>query len=181
MGIAARWTNLRDSSDPVLSHIQEALSQGQPATLVYYLVQGKLLYKNMLVFPTIYALVPLVLHECHDSLTGGHSGMLKTLMRASAWLYWQGMKRDIKLMWLLLKSASKISILPYRPLAYSNDCQFLITSGKISLSTLLMCYQSWRIQIHSCGGGSLKQVCPFFIGLKHPYTAFTGAAVFVWE
>ena len=82
--------------DLVLSKIQEALSQGQPAPPWYSLIQGKLLYKNKLVLPSTLVLIPLVLHECHDSPIRGHSGLLKTLKRASTNLYWQGMKRDIQ-------------------------------------------------------------------------------------
>ena len=69
-------------SDPVLSKIQEALSQGQPAPLRYSLIQGKFLYKNRLVLPYTSALIPLVLNECHDSPFRGYSGLLKTLKKA---------------------------------------------------------------------------------------------------
>ena len=82
------------SMDPKLSLIQQALSQSQPAG--YSLIQGRLFYKNRLVLPSSSTLIPLLLHECHDSPIGGHLGVLKTLKRAAASVYWQGMKKTIQ-------------------------------------------------------------------------------------
>ena len=82
--------------DPKLSLIQQALSQSQPAAPGYSLIQGRFFYKNRLVLPSSSALIPLLLHECHDSPIGGHSGVLKTLKRAVASMYWQGMKKTIQ-------------------------------------------------------------------------------------
>ena len=82
--------------DPKLSLIQQALSQSQPAAPGYSLIQGRFFYKNRLVLPSSSALIPLLLHECHDSPIGGHSGVLKTLKRVVASVYWQGMKMTIQ-------------------------------------------------------------------------------------
>ena len=79
--------------DPALSQIQEAISRGQVIKPGYSLIQGKLYYKNKLALPATSSLIPLVLYECHDSLIGGHSGVLKTLKRESTRLFWIGMKR----------------------------------------------------------------------------------------
>lgn len=40
--------------------------------------------------------IPLILLEFHDSLTGGHSGILKTYKRINAYFYWKGMKKVIQ-------------------------------------------------------------------------------------
>lgn len=61
----------------------------------YSMVQGRLLYKGRQVLPTSSPLIDLVLKEYHDSGVGGHSGVLKTLKRIAASLYWEGMKGDV--------------------------------------------------------------------------------------
>ena len=83
-------------SDPLLSQIRQALSLGQPTKHGYSLIQGRLYYHNRLALPPPSKFIPLILHECHDSPTGGHSGVLKTLKRAPASLYWPGMKHQIQ-------------------------------------------------------------------------------------
>ena len=82
--------------DPILSQIQDALSRGHQTKPGYSLVQGKLYYRKKLVLPAASTLIPLVLHECHDSPSGGHLGVLKTLKQASASLHWTRMKQDMQ-------------------------------------------------------------------------------------
>ena len=48
--------------DPTLAPIQRALSQGQPTTPGYSLIQGRLFYINKLVIPATSTLIPLLLH-----------------------------------------------------------------------------------------------------------------------
>ena len=84
------------ANDTNLRRIIVDLQQGQMTKSGYSLIQGRLFYKYKLVLPAKSTLIPLVLHECHDSPIGGHSGVLKTLKRALASLYWEGMKRDVQ-------------------------------------------------------------------------------------
>ena len=84
------------AKDNTLHRIKETLKQGLPTKHEYTLVQGQLFYKNKLVLPVRSSFIPLILHECHDSLVGGHWGVLKTLKRVLTSLYWEGMKRTIQ-------------------------------------------------------------------------------------
>lgn len=60
------------------------------------MLQGKLYYKGCLVLPSDSVYIPLILREYHDSLLGGHSGILKTLKRIRAVFYWSSMRKQIQ-------------------------------------------------------------------------------------
>lgn len=62
----------------------------------YSLHRGKLYYKNRLVLLNTSALIPTILHAFHNTVIGGHSGMLRTYIRIAGELFWSGMKADIK-------------------------------------------------------------------------------------
>ena len=47
----------------------------------FTVVNGRLFYKNAMVIPTDSSQISLILQECHDSLMGGHAGVLRTLQR----------------------------------------------------------------------------------------------------
>ena len=59
------------------------------------MVQGTLLYKGHVVIPQGSSLISMHLKEYHGSAIGGHLGVLKTLKRVAASVYWEGMKCDI--------------------------------------------------------------------------------------
>ena len=88
--------------DPTLSKIKTALAQGQPSMPGYSLTQGRLYYHNKLILLEKSNLIPPILQEYHERPIGRHSGVLKTpgvlktLKRVVAVLYWKGMKRDIQ-------------------------------------------------------------------------------------
>ena len=60
----------------------------------YSVVQDRLYYHHQLVLPAQSSLIPLILHECHDSPTSNHLRVLKTLKRVSVSLKWYGMKKS---------------------------------------------------------------------------------------
>ena len=82
--------------DPKLSQIRTALGREHLITPSHSLTQGILYYHNKLVLTAKFNLIQLILHDCHDSPVGGHSGVLKTLKRVVAPLYLRGMKGDIQ-------------------------------------------------------------------------------------
>ncbi|XLR00953.1 hypothetical protein S83_067151 [Arachis hypogaea] len=55
---------------------------------------GLLFWKERLYIPT--PLVPRILHEFHNSPTGGHSEIAKTTSRITSQFYWPHMHKDIK-------------------------------------------------------------------------------------
>lgn len=63
----------------------------------YSVVHGHMMYKQQLVIPTDSIHIPLILQECHNSMMGGgHSGVLKTLKRIQASIYWIGMRQTVQ-------------------------------------------------------------------------------------
>lgn len=62
----------------------------------YTVVSGRLFYKNYLVLPRLSVHIPQILHEYHDGVMGGHSGILKTIKHIQQLFYWPRMKEDVK-------------------------------------------------------------------------------------
>lgn len=62
----------------------------------YQVIEGRLWYKRRLMIPKTSTFIPLLLHEAHDSLGGGHSGILKTLKRVQRSFYWEGITRSVQ-------------------------------------------------------------------------------------
>lgn len=90
------WDELRKlaKSDPYLlkiGHLADT-SPGQP----YTRRNGLLCYHNRVVIPPASSLIPTLLHEYHDTLMGGHSGILRTFKRLSPLFYWPGMHKTIR-------------------------------------------------------------------------------------
>ena len=59
-------------------------------------IDGKLWSKQRLVIPKTSRFIPLILNECHDSKSGGHSGVVKTLQRVQRSFTWKGLRKQIK-------------------------------------------------------------------------------------
>ena len=145
------------------------------------MVKGKPFYKNKLVLPATSALISLVLHECHDSSTGGHSDVLKTLKRVSASLYLQGMKKFIQAYVAAYSvcqhnkhsTLSPVGLLQPLPVLHQiwEDLSLDFIEGlpeSNGYDTILVVVDRLSKYAH-------------FIGLKHPYTTVTVATAFVQE
>lgn len=72
-----------DKSETIQELIAK-LSCGDTVKAGYAVVNGRLLYKGRVVIPEKSVHIPIILREYHDSLLGGHSGVLKTLQRIRA-------------------------------------------------------------------------------------------------
>lgn len=62
----------------------------------FSLVNGKLFYKQKLVIPSSSRHIMLILQECHDSVMGGHAGVLRTLQRVKEMFYWPKMRKRVQ-------------------------------------------------------------------------------------
>ena len=62
----------------------------------FTLSNGLLLYKGHIWIPPTSSFKVLLLKEYHETLIGGHAGIVKTLKRLSANFYWPSMRQDIK-------------------------------------------------------------------------------------
>lgn len=82
--------------DPVLRAIVEALQQGRATEDGYHLQGTRLYYQGRLVLPATSPWRTIMIREFHASPTGGHAGILRTLQRVRANVFWKGMRRDVQ-------------------------------------------------------------------------------------
>lgn len=79
-----------------IQHLIAKVSSGEAPKEGFTVVQGRLFYKGRLFLPSNLIHIPVILRECHDSLLGGHSGVLKTLQRIRATFYWPKMRKRVQ-------------------------------------------------------------------------------------
>ena len=85
------WNSIKTeaSTHPYMLQIKDkALANlGAP----YNWRNGLVHYKNRVVIPPQSTIIPQLMHEFHDSHTGGHSGVLHTYKRLASQFYWPSM------------------------------------------------------------------------------------------
>ena len=69
------WDDLQEEvlADEKLRQIMQELISDPAAHAGYQFKKGRLTYKGKLVVPKGSSKIPLILHEFHDSVSGGHS------------------------------------------------------------------------------------------------------------
>ncbi|KAJ9546382.1 hypothetical protein OSB04_018925 [Centaurea solstitialis] len=177
------WEELKKevSEDDFLNRIKKDLVSGETEHKGFEVQQDLLLYKGRLVIPRTSKIIPLIFDEFHGSPIGGHAGEDRTYQIIAAELFWMGMRKDIA---DLVKkceicqrnkslSGSPAGLL--QPLALPNKVWDEVSMDFIEglprsngMSTIFVVVDRLSKYAH-------------FIGLKHPYTALSVAAVFVDE
>ena len=76
--------------------ISNRLQTGQTVKNGFSLINGRLFYKQKLVIPSTSNQIPLIMQECHDTVMGGHAGVLRTLQRVKAMFYWPKMRKRVQ-------------------------------------------------------------------------------------
>lgn len=84
-----------DENDEIQAVVAKLLS-GELVKPGFSLVHGRLFYKQKLVIPRNSKQIPLILQECHDTVLGGHAGVLRTLQRVKAMFYWPKIRSTIQ-------------------------------------------------------------------------------------
>lgn len=75
---------------------REAVARGDPSAASFTVKDGLQWHKGRLVLPSTSQHKKKIIHEFHNTLVGGHSGMLGTYKRLLANFFWVQMKSDIK-------------------------------------------------------------------------------------
>lgn len=79
-----------------LKELKSRVEQGKMKKPGYSVVQGRVFYKERLLLAKSSVHVPAILREYHDSVMGGHSGVLKTVRRIQSVFHWRKMTQDIQ-------------------------------------------------------------------------------------
>nr|GEW36497.1 retrotransposon Gag domain, retroviral aspartyl protease [Tanacetum cinerariifolium] len=130
------FLNLQDALliDLYTKNIITSIRQDPTTHPEFSLSDNKLFYQNRLVIPDDSSLRKKILSECHDSLTGGHGGYLKTLKRLSENFFWPKDESDVKvLMKNFLEMAEEDALLAFQyecgvcaNYSYSRGCHLRI-------------------------------------------------------
>lgn len=144
-------------------------------------MDGRLFFKNRFVVPKTSSYVAILLKEYHDSPISGNSGELKTYMRLANDWFWQGMRKDV------------VAYVQKCAVCQQNKASTQCPAGL--LQPLPFPMQVWdEITMYFIEGLPISKGCDtimvvvdrltkyaHFIRLKHPFTAFFVAMVFISE
>ncbi|CAM8883170.1 unnamed protein product [Rhodiola kirilowii] len=83
-------------SNPAAQSLFQDIINQPDSKLHYSTRDGLILFKNRLYVPPDSALQTLILHEFHNSPTGGHAGVQRTLARVTANFYWHNLRNDVQ-------------------------------------------------------------------------------------
>ena len=92
------WEGLEEEiqQDPKLKMILQYLLQGKDEWNGFELRKGRLYFKGRIVIPKNSPRIPLILHEFHDLVVGGHSRVFGTYKRIEGLVWWEGMRKNIQ-------------------------------------------------------------------------------------
>lgn len=173
--------NSEIAADNTINLIKKGLETGEHKFPGYSLEGTRLLYKGRLVIPSTSSIIPTLLFEYHNTASSGHNGDLKTYLRLATDWYWPGMRKKIA--------------------QYVRECE-ICQKQKSSrqhpsglLQPLPIPTQVWEEitmdfveGLPKSGGFDCVLVVvdrltkyAHFLGLKHPFTAHSVAALFIKE
>ncbi|CAJ2679667.1 unnamed protein product [Trifolium pratense] len=92
------WEGLEEEiqCDEKLKNIIQDLMSNSLSHPGYQLKGGKLFHEGRIVIPKQSPRIAWILHEFHDTATGGHSGYLRTYKKIAGLVFWEGMRKNIK-------------------------------------------------------------------------------------
>jgi len=92
------WEGLEEEiqQDPKLKMILQDLLQGKDEWYDFELKKGQLYFKGRIMIPKNSPRIPLILHEFHDSVGGGHFGFFRIYKRIEGLIWWEGMRKSIR-------------------------------------------------------------------------------------
>lgn len=175
------WSQLQQEmdGDPFIQQLMVAIQGGSNPPLGYTVVQNQLMYKGRLVIPTSSYLIPILLKEYHDSPLGGHSGEFKTYQRIAQEWFWVGMRKQIATYVQACATCQQqkhVNLSPaglLQPLPIPSQVWEAISMDFIEGLPKSKSYDSILVVVDRFTKYS------HFVGLKHPFTAYSVALVFM--
>lgn len=177
------WTKLDREilADTELQKIRSSILNGDEGQAEFHVVDNRLLYKGRTVIPRNSTFIPILLRVYHDSVMGGHNGELKTYLRIAADWYWIGMRRSVS------SYVQKCEVCQQNKVSQQSPAGLL---QPLNIPTMV--WEDLSMDFIeglplSKGVNAILVVVDrlskyaHFIGLRHPFDAFTVAAVFVKE
>ncbi|GKD45909.1 putative mitochondrial protein [Tanacetum coccineum] len=162
------------------NHAADA-SGGVNTAWVFVSFIGIRLERGRLVLPRSSLWIPELFNVFHNSVVGGHSGVLKTYKRMASELYWIGMKKDIE---KLVADCVICQRQKYSTMAPEGLLQPLELPTKIWVEVSMYFIDG----LPKSDGYTVIMVVvdrlskyAHFIPMRHPYTAITVAAAFLRE
>ena len=159
----------------------QALIQGATSASKYTTRDGLLFHGNRIVVPADTNLRQALIAEAHNSPTGGHGGLLKTVQRLRNSLEWKGMQREVQSYISqcdickraksdAIQPAGLLQPLPVPEMIWNDIAMDFIEGLPLShgKNSILVVIDRLSKYAH-------------FIALRHPYTAATIAETFTRE
>nr|GEU55879.1 putative mitochondrial protein [Tanacetum cinerariifolium] len=183
MPSAYYWDELlRDvKRDTKLEPLRKRVLDEDGSCTGYTMERGRLLYMKRLVLPRTSQWIPKLFLEFHSSTTGGHEGHTKTYHRMASKIYWSEMRKDIARM---VSECVVCQLQKYSTLALSGLLHPLELPEKVWDEVTM----DFIDGLPKYGGFTIILVVvdclskyAHFVPLRHPYTASTLAAIFIWE
>ena len=89
------------AEDELFSNVLHRLQQGEQLRGRYMMDGTGVLYYarrgvQRVCIPRVDEVLSVLLHDCHDSLIGGHLGVDKTLAHAQRYFYWPKMEKNVR-------------------------------------------------------------------------------------
>lgn len=148
---------------------------------MFSLVFNKLMFKGCYVVPKSSEFIPILLKEYHDSLVGGHMGEVKTYLRMAQDWYWNGMRKDVTAYIQRCTTCQQQKVSQQSPAGLLQSLSIpMLVWEEISMDFIETLPLSKEFNAILVVVDRLSNYA-HFIGLKHPFDAFSVATVFVQE
>lgn len=183
MSGGTQWADYANSvrNDEYILKLTTDIQSGKHTPKGYHVEHGDLRYKGRLVLPPKSSLIPILLHDYHDSPLGGHSGDFKTYKRIASDWFWPGMRKEIAKYVRSCGVCQQAKTSSLRPGGLLQPLEIpALVWDEISMDFMGGLPKSQGVDSILVVVDRLTKYA-HFIPLRHPFTAVSVAAVFVKE
>lgn len=180
-GVGWKQLHARISADSVLQQLIQDLQNHNKEHAGFQMVGERLLYKGRVVLPQQSRFRDILLAEYHNSPLGGHTGEVRIYLRMAADWYWVGMRKEVTNYVRSCNVCQQQKLSQHSPAGLLQPLQ--ITSqdwSDISMDFIQGLPKSKGVDTIFLVVDRLSKYA-HFIGLQHPFTAFSVVEAFVRE